>query len=554
MGIFEFGQKLAKLRDVASGPVIIIGLTASMGGFMFGADTGQISGFLIMQDYLHRFAERDALGVYKFNDARAGAIVGIFSVGALLGSLASGPIGNRLGRRVGMIIGTIVFSAGTAIQLGAINKWYQIVVGRLITGTAIGILSVLVPMYISETVPKEVRGAMVAMYQLFVTLGIFLSYCINLGTSNLTDSASWRVPLGLSYLWAFILAIGMAILPESPRWLLAHDRCDDTLEALRFIAGKHRHNDKLIESQYQDIAATVQIERNLPKSTRGKILYRTLLGFCLQMLMQLTGANYFFYYGTNVFRSVGIENSYATQIILGAVNFMFTLPGMWAIERFGRRKPLIFGGLWQCAWLIIFGSVGSQFNPTDNRAAGAVMILSTCMFIIGFASTWGPGIWVATGEMYPLRVRAHCASFATAGNWFWNFMLTFFTPLITSSIGYRLGYIFAGLNLLGVVVVFFFCYESSNLTLEQVDMMYNDSNSKPWTSGKWVSPENSSRHKTAMDNFNEEVPAAEKLEHTEQHERISLENVNCPRETGLAAERGTMSNLSPGNQHAALKS
>lgn len=156
---------------------------------------------------------------------------------------------------------------------------------------------------------------------------------------------------------------------------------------------------------------------------------------------------------------------------------------MWAIERFGRRKPLLFGGIWQVVWLLVFGSVGSQYDPSTNKAVGGILILATCMFIVGFASTWGPGVWVATGEMFPLRVRAHSASFATAGNWGWNFLLTFFTPFITSSIGYKLGYVFAGTNLLGVLVVFFFYYESSSLSLEQVDVMYNDPDCRPWTSG-----------------------------------------------------------------------
>lgn len=116
---------------------------------------------------------------------------------------------------------------------------------------------------------------------------------------------------------------------------------------------------------------------------KQKILYRTLLGFGLQMFQQLTGANYFFYYGASIFQSVGIENSYVTQIILGVVNSVCTLPGLWFIERFGRRKPLIYGGLWQCAWLIVFGAVGSERDP-NNRTVGAILILAACMFIAGY--------------------------------------------------------------------------------------------------------------------------------------------------------------------------
>lgn len=244
-------------------------------------------------------------------------------------------------------------------------------------------------------------------------------------------------------------------------------------------------------------------EQNLKKGSffssfnpKEKILYRTLLGFALQMFQQLTGANYFFYYGTTIFQSVGLTNPFVTQIILGAVNVVSTFPGLWFIERYGRRKPLIIGGLWQAAWLIVFAAVGSQTSET-SKTGGSILILSACMFIFGFATTWGPGVWVAIGEIFPLRTRSHSASFATAGNWSWNFLLTFFTPFITSSIGYNYGYVFSGCNLLGVLIVFFFYYESSNLSLESVNDMYLDPTVKPWTSSKWVPKGYNSREEAA---------------------------------------------------------
>lgn len=265
------------------------------------------------------------------------------------------------------------------------------------------------------------------------------------------------------------------------------------MKSLRWIAGKKNADNKgLLEEQYQEMRIALH-EESLAKDSsvwscfnpKDKVLYRTLLGFLLQMFQQLTGANYFFYYGASIFQSVGISNSYVTQIILGVVNVVTTLPGLYFIERFGRRKPLIYGGIWQAAWLIVFAVVGSQCD-TSKQSIGAVLIVSACMFIAGFASTWGPGVWVAIGEIFSIRVRSYSASIATAGNWSWNFLLTFFTPFITNAIGYRYGYVFAGCNLMGVLIVYFFYYESSNLTLEMVDIMYIDHKVKPWTSGKWV--------------------------------------------------------------------
>lgn len=460
-----------------------------------------------MRDFLRRFAERSGDGSYAFSDTRVGILVGLLSIGALLGALLTGPISTRFGRRKTMMFWCFIFCVGNIIQIASFTSWVQFTIGRLVSGFSIGGLSVLVPVYVSETVPKEVRGAMVAAYQLFVTLGIFFSYLINYGTSHTEDtSASWRVPLGIGFLFPAALALGMFFLPETPRWLLTHNHRDKAYQSLQYINGKRgRAHPAVVDAQMAEMEHQILSEKAMPKaswlasfSPRGKTLYRTILGFSLQMFQQLTGANYFFYYGATIFRAVGIDNSYVTQMILGVVNIVCTFPGLWFIERFGRRKPLIYGGLWQCAWLIVFGAVGSERDPNE-KSIGAVLIVSACMFIAGFASTWGPGVWVATGEMFPTRTRAHQASFATAGNWGWNFLLTFFTPRITSAIGYRLGYVFAGCNLLAVAIVFFFYYESSNLTLEQVDDMYNDRATKPWTSGGWVPAGYSSRKEAAAE-------------------------------------------------------
>ncbi|KAK6504554.1 hexose transporter hxt1 [Arthrobotrys musiformis] len=510
MGLFH-SQRFSDIRAVASGPVLTIGLTASMGGFLFGADTGQISGFLIMRDFLRRFAqykpeEEEKNGVpYGFNNVREGLIVGLLSIGCLIGALIAAPISNRLGRRMAMIVLCGVFLIGNTIQIASFHAWYQVMIGRFICGLSVGGLSVLVPVYVSETVPKQIRGALVATYQLFVTMGILTSYCVNLGTSHVDDTAwSWRAALIIGYLWALILMGGMFILPETPRYLLSQGRKDDCIKALTWIAGrKNKNNNALIESQFQEMSSAIHEEKSFARKSffssfdpKDKIMYRTILGFGLQMFQQLTGANYFFYYGTTIFQSVGLTNPYVTQIILGGVNVVSTFPGLWFIERYGRRKPLIIGGLWQCAWLIVFAAVGSQADP-NSSTVGSILILSACMFIFGFASTWGPGVWVAIGEIFPLRVRSHSASFATAGNWSWNFLLAFFTPYITSSIGYRYGYVFAGCNLIGVLMVFFFYYESSNLTLEQVDEMYCDKDTKPWKSGSWVPKGFASRREAA---------------------------------------------------------
>jgi SP family sugar:H+ symporter-like MFS transporter len=212
--------------------------------------------------------------------------------------------------------------------------------------------------------------------------------------------------------------------------------------------------------------------------TGPRMFYRVALAMTLQMLQQLTGANYFFYYGTSVFAGVGIKNSYVTAMILGGVNVGATFFGVWLARHGRRRESLYISALWQCMCFLVFASVG-QFifkgaaeGSSTAKIAGTVMIVFACLFIVGFATTWGPLVWACIGEMFPYRYRAVAMAMATSANWFWNFMLAFFTPFITGDIQYAYGYVFAGCNLAAFVVVYFFLIESSGKTLEEVDTMY----------------------------------------------------------------------------------
>lgn len=280
---------------------------------------------------------------------------------------------------------------------------------------------VLVPIYVSETVPKEIRGGLVACYQLFVTLGLLTSYIVNFGTSHVHNSAQWRGAIAIGYTWGICLGIGTFFVPESPRWLLQHGHVGKARAALTWVhGGSARADPNRVEAEMVEIQKMVNEANQVGQgnwlnsfSPKEKALYRTVLGFMLQAFQQLTGANYFFYYGVAVFKSVGITNSFITQIILGAVNVICTFPGLYFIERFGRRKPLIFGGLWQMCWLIIFGAIGSEVDP-NKKEVGIVMIVSACLFIASFASTWGPGIWVASEHIsVPRTPRTHQLMFCS---------------------------------------------------------------------------------------------------------------------------------------------
>jgi len=192
-----------------------------------------------------------------------------------------------------------------------------------------------------------------------------------------------------------------------------------------------------------------------------------------------------------IFNGAGISNTYVTQMILGGVNFGTTFGGLYVIEHFGRRKSLITGGIWMFICFMVFASVGhfslDVNDPPATPGAGKAMVVFACLFITGFAMTWGPMVWAIVAELYPSRYRAKAMAMATASNWLWNFLIGFFTPFITHDIDFAYGYVFAGCLFFAVIIVYFFVIEGKDKTLEEMDMMYV-MRVKPWKSSKWEPP------------------------------------------------------------------
>lgn len=295
----------------------------SFGGLCFGYDTGQISGFLEMNDFLRNFADhRDPLA---FSNVRSGLIVGMLSIGTLVGALIAGPVANNrvLGRKYSICIWCVVFCVGVVVQISAHGpRWYQVMIGRIIAGLAIGGLSVLVPAYQGESAPRHIRGAIVCSYQLFITIGILIANLINFGTESIQNTASWRIPMGIGFLFAITLGFGILFFPETPRHDYRNGKIDDaTTSIAKFLGVSERHS--VVKEQLMEMHEKLELEVEGGKHpwyevfTGPRMFYRTMLGMVIQALQQLTGANYFFYYGTTVFASVGLSNSYVTQIILG---------------------------------------------------------------------------------------------------------------------------------------------------------------------------------------------------------------------------------------------
>ncbi|PSK35749.1 hypothetical protein C7M61_004230 [Candidozyma pseudohaemuli] len=472
----------------------------AFGGFVFGFDTGTISGFVAMPDFIERFGQLKDSGEYYLSNSRTGLMVSIFNIGCCIGGIFIGRVGDMWGRRMGIMLAMAIYVVGIAIQISSDDKWYQFFIGRMVTGLAVGTVSVVAPVFISEVAPKQVRGTLVCCFQLCITLGILIGYCTTFGTKTYDDAKCWRIPLGLCFVWAALLVCGMLNMPESPRFLMSKQRVDD---ARRSIARSNKVdiNDDVVEAEIRTIQAGLDKEAlagnaNWMELINGKpkMFRRVIIGVITAILQQLSGINYFFYYGTTIFKAVGMEDSFKTSIILGAVNFVSTFANIWAIERLGRRLTLLIGSVGMTVCLVIYSALGSAklyidgFENTEEntrKPTGNAMIFITCLNIFFFASTWAGGVYCILSENYPLRIRSKAMSVATGANWVFGFLIAFFTPFITSAIHFNYGFVFAGSMLFSVFFIYFFLSETKGLSLEEVDEMYA-SGLPAWKTGGFV--------------------------------------------------------------------
>lgn len=419
-------------------------------------------------------------------------IVSILSAGTFFGALLGAPMGDLVGRRMGMILSSIVFIFGVILQTAA-TAIPLFTAGRFFAGLGVGLISMLIPLYQSETAPKWIRGTIVGTYQLAITFGLLLAAIVDNSTGGRNDSGSYRIPVAVQFAWGIIMIVGMAILPESPRYLIKVGRYEKAAKALSRLRRLDSSHPTLV-AELAEVRANHEYELSLGSSSygetvKGTIGKRLLTGCMLQALQQLSGVNFIFYYGTSFFKNSGIENGFTITLIVNIVNVVSTFPGLYLVEKWGRRSLLLFGAIGMFICQFIVASVGTALP--DSKVANKVLIAFVCFYIYFFASSWGPVAWVVTGELYPLKSRAKCLSMTTATNWLFNWAIAYATPYMvdddegSAGLGSKVFFVWGSFCLMACFFVWFLIYETKGLTLEQVDELYAKT-SKAWKSKAFV--------------------------------------------------------------------
>lgn len=439
----------------------------SLGVFLFGYDQGVMSGIITgvyFKDYFNQPTR-----------AELGTMVAILEVGALISSLIVGRVGDIVGRRKTITYGATVFVVGGACQTFAVNMMMMII-GRVIAGFGVGMLSTIVPVYQSEISPPENRGKLASIEFTGNIVGYASSVWVDYGSSYISNDMSWRVPLLLQCVMGSLLFLGSFVIAETPRWLLDNDYDEEGMVAIANLHGGGDVYNPLARQEFRDIKETVLIHRMEGERSYSdmwrKYKRRVLIACSSQAFAQLNGINVISYYAPLVFEQAGWVGRDAILMtgINGLIYVAATIPPWYLADRWGRRIILLSGAAIMGVSLVMI----SYFMYLQLSYTPTMVVIFVVLFNAFHGYSWGPIPWLYPAEILPLSVRAKGASLATASNWAFNWLVGQVTPVLQEQIGWRLYLIHAFSCLCSFVVVYFVYPETAGVQLEDMDSLFGD--------------------------------------------------------------------------------
>ncbi len=443
--------------------VYVIGFTAALAGLLFGLDIGVISGAI-------KFVQNE----FHIADHVIETIVSATLWGAVFGVLISGTFSNKFGRKKAMLLSAFIF-AGGSLACAMSTSAEMLIIARFALGIAVGLASFTAPLYIAEISPKKIRGSMVSVYQLMITLGILIAFFSNMffATTFCVEGevgGHWRWMLGIIALPAALMFLGMLALPESPRWLFLKGFQDRGVNVFR----------KMRLSEEEIISEVAGIKTNLAQKQHGfqLLLHNAnfrraiFLGVALQGIQQLTGINVVFYYAPRILNILGFtstsEQMWGT-VLLGATNVASTFIAIVLVDKLGRKPIMYIGSVVMGISMLIVGGL-LHMNISQAPILGYAAIGALLLFIVAFAVSSGPITWIFCSEIFPLAGRDLGVTFSTSANWIANAVIggTFLT--LMAKFGGGNTFLFCGsLEALFIIFFLFFLPETKGVSLEKIE-------------------------------------------------------------------------------------
>lgn len=456
--------------------LFIITLVASLGGFLFGFDMAVVSGILPLLNKQ-----------FSLSDIQEGWFVSSALVGCIIGVAISGELSDKFGRKKPLMLAALLFLL-SALGCSLLPTLPGIIAARVMGGIGIGLASNVVPLYISEIAPARIRGRLVTYYQFAVTLGILVAYLTNsallqYAMAHANDTTGvlhtvmvtevWRGMFGIGVLPAVLFALGLLMVPESPRWLIQQQR---ELEATAIL---NRINNDF------EVRASLQQGRLAQKAEA--ISYRTLLepkwrkaliiGILLPLFSQFSGINAIIYYGPSILSSSGISltNSLLSQVIFGGANMLFTLIAIWKVDSLGRR-PLYLAGTVGATLSLLATGICFYAGATTGWA----LLICVLAFLASFAFSIGPLKFVVAAEIFPGNIRGRAMAISIMVMWVADTIVGWLTPILLKRIGTAYTFwLFALFCLIAFITVLKLLPETKGKSLEQIENDWKEQSKDP---------------------------------------------------------------------------
>lgn len=451
--------------------VYLIGSIAALGGFLFGFDMAVVSGVL-------PFVQKQ----FALTAGELGWFVSSALLGCIIGVGFSGELADRLGRKRLMVVAAVLFLL-SAIGCAFLPEYHWVIVARILGGIGVGVASNIVPLYISEIAPSGIRGRMVTYYQLAVTIGILSAYASNAFIVNLNLVSAcklyaylfieepWRGMFAVGVLPAILFIVGMFKVPESPRWLLQQGRTNGAMQImLKLYGARESENIYTTFKSNQQKAPIGSSYRMLFAKGMRSMLW---LGLLLPLFSQFSGINAIIYYGPTILSESGIsmENSFASQLVFGLANMLFTLFAIWKVDRLGRRPLYLVGTLGATLSLLATG-----FFISDTAGNSIILMVAVLLFLACFAFSIGPLKFVVASEIFPSKIRSRAMALSIMVMWIADAVIGQLTPLMLKNLGTRYTFwVFAFFCLVAFVVVYRLLPETKGKSLEMIEQQLKKS-------------------------------------------------------------------------------
>ncbi|KAI0999521.1 hypothetical protein K3495_g8678 [Podosphaera aphanis] len=466
-----------------------LSFVTSFGGMLFGWDTGLIGGILTMEPFQKSFGLRNQSSEEKQDFSnKIGNIVSVLQAGCFLGAMCSFYFSNHFGRKKALFFGLINFFIGSILQTFSgiyTTSLTLLYIGRVIGGVGVGVISAVVPVYIGESVNKEVRGRCIGTMQLFNVTGIMISFFINYGmisSSVAGTSFQWRVPFALQIIPGTFLFMGLVSQNESPRWLVEKGKMTEALETLKRIRGNLVAEAEIMR-EMQEITTDIcgREKLSLAQLVRASCatrsaFHRVSIGTILMFWQQWSGTNSLNYYAPQIFGSIGLEGN-ASQLfatgIYGVVKVVMTmLTLMLATEQIGRKFSLLIGSAGQVFSMFYLGI--HEAMPSSNGISGSDKFAIVCVytFVVFFSLGWGPIPYVLASECSPNHLRSLSLAIALMVQWLVNFIVARATPVMLNQNTTGTFLFFGACSICGFIYALICVPETTNVPLERINELF----------------------------------------------------------------------------------